>query len=380
MQRWQEMFQTLTDEGLTHIVEHKYVAGAYTPLDNLLNPWWYFLANLLPRWLAPNLITCSGLVPLAVVYALHWLYCPFLLEPLPSWLYFAGAISLFVYQTLDAVDGKQARRIGASSPLGQLMDHGCDCLCSLSHHSQVMVVLLPGPSLLPMLVMTSLMTGFYLAQWEEYFTGVLNTSAGPFGVTELQKTVMALLLLAGSLGGDALEELMTHEAFPGSGVRVNHILMLLWFIFVGVMCALSIVRTWRRASERGQLQEAAGMLLPVVLVSAVALSWSRTAWLTSYRSVLYATGVEFVFITCKLIVVSMAKQSFPVSQWCWSVLRLLLAVGLSHTLAGAALEWTLCLFNALVSCIFGGWAVQTVAQIAKRLGIAVFSVKKAAAE
>jgi len=27
---------------------------------------------------------------------------------------------------MDAVDGKQARRTGTSSPLGQLFDHGCD--------------------------------------------------------------------------------------------------------------------------------------------------------------------------------------------------------------------------------------------------------------
>ena len=28
--------------------------------------------------------------------------------------------------TLDAIDGKQARRTKTSSPLGQLFDHGCD--------------------------------------------------------------------------------------------------------------------------------------------------------------------------------------------------------------------------------------------------------------
>ena len=35
-------------------------------------------------------------------------------------------------QTFDAVDGKQARRTGASSPLGELMDHGVWlCVCVL---------------------------------------------------------------------------------------------------------------------------------------------------------------------------------------------------------------------------------------------------------
>jgi phosphatidylglycerophosphate synthase len=35
-------------------------------------------------------------------------------------------MGLFVYQTLDAIDGKQARRTGSSNSLGELFDHGCD--------------------------------------------------------------------------------------------------------------------------------------------------------------------------------------------------------------------------------------------------------------
>jgi hypothetical protein len=31
---------------------------------------------------------------------------------------------LFAYQSLDAIDGKQARRTGSSGPLGELFDHG----------------------------------------------------------------------------------------------------------------------------------------------------------------------------------------------------------------------------------------------------------------
>jgi len=33
-----------------------------------------------------------------------------------------------VYQSLDAIDGKQARRTGTSNPLGELFDHGCDSI------------------------------------------------------------------------------------------------------------------------------------------------------------------------------------------------------------------------------------------------------------
>ena len=34
------------------------------------------------------------------------------------------AIGLWMYQSLDAIDGKQARRTGTSGPLGEMFDHG----------------------------------------------------------------------------------------------------------------------------------------------------------------------------------------------------------------------------------------------------------------
>ena len=53
-------------------------------------------------------------------------YVVFLQAPL--WAYLLCAVGLFVYQSLDAIDGKQARRTNSSSPLGELFDHGCDSL------------------------------------------------------------------------------------------------------------------------------------------------------------------------------------------------------------------------------------------------------------
>jgi ethanolaminephosphotransferase len=43
-------------------------------------------------------------------------------------LIFLFALGLFVYNTMDNMDGKQARKIGAASPLGLVMDHGCDSM------------------------------------------------------------------------------------------------------------------------------------------------------------------------------------------------------------------------------------------------------------
>lgn len=49
-------------------------------------------------------------------------------ENVPSFVFLIFALNMFIYQTFDAVDGKQARRIKASSPIGMLLDHGLDAL------------------------------------------------------------------------------------------------------------------------------------------------------------------------------------------------------------------------------------------------------------
>lgn len=43
-------------------------------------------------------------------------------------LHLTSRHSLVSYQTMDAIDGKQARRTGSAGPLGQLFDHGCDSI------------------------------------------------------------------------------------------------------------------------------------------------------------------------------------------------------------------------------------------------------------
>ena len=55
----------LTKDGLKAIHNHLYVPGTYTPLDNVLNPFWLWATDLLPMWLAPNL--CADLARLSYV-------------------------------------------------------------------------------------------------------------------------------------------------------------------------------------------------------------------------------------------------------------------------------------------------------------------------
>ena len=107
-------------------------AGGDTSLiyKYLLSPLAQFCVDIgCPRWLAPNVITLVGLLFSVLALILTLIYNPSLeAEAGPRWLHLATAGCMLAYQTLDNMDGKQARKIGASSPLGLLFDHGCDSL------------------------------------------------------------------------------------------------------------------------------------------------------------------------------------------------------------------------------------------------------------
>jgi ethanolaminephosphotransferase len=129
---------------------------------------------------------------------------------------------LFLYQTLDAIDGKQARRTGSSSPLGQLFDHGmytlylvqvkfskyhtyctgCDALCAIFNMVSAAASLQLGATLRSYIALSSVAISFYLAQWEEYHTGTMSCGNGYYGVTEGQLTLIALHFITAWQGND----------------------------------------------------------------------------------------------------------------------------------------------------------------------------------
>ena len=91
-----------------------------------MNHFWEATLKIIPIWMAPNLITFIGWLFVIASYVNMLIYDYTFQKDIPSYCFFFAALCLFIYSTLDAVDGKQARRTKSSSPLGQLFDHGCD--------------------------------------------------------------------------------------------------------------------------------------------------------------------------------------------------------------------------------------------------------------
>jgi phosphatidylglycerophosphate synthase len=97
-------------------------------MDNVMNPFWLWIVEFMPMWLAPNMITLLGTMIMVMGCGSFLFYDLSMTQMPPQAMSYLAGLSVFIYQTLDAIDGKQARRTGQSSPLGQLFDHGCDAM------------------------------------------------------------------------------------------------------------------------------------------------------------------------------------------------------------------------------------------------------------
>ena len=147
-------------EGVDHSYYYKYFAS---PLAQRMTD------LFVPSWVAPNLITLLAFSGNLIVHTLIWAMIPTLKEDYPRWLPYFASVSMIYYQTLDNMDGKQARKTGTSSPLGQLFDHGCDNISVFIFALNVSAFVGLTPFYVG-LVFCTIITGFYTTLWEEFHT------------------------------------------------------------------------------------------------------------------------------------------------------------------------------------------------------------------
>ncbi|XP_051964135.1 choline/ethanolaminephosphotransferase 1-like isoform X2 [Xyrauchen texanus] len=192
----------MSRQQLKRLEEHQYRSAGCSLLDPVMQGYWCWLVSKVPLWMAPNLITIVGLATNIISTLILVYYCPTATEQAPTWAYLACAVGLFIYQSLDAIDGKQARRTNSSTPLGELFDHGCDSLSTVFVVLGTCIAVQLGTH--PDWMFFCCFVGifmFYCAHWQTYVSGTLRF--GIIDVTEVQIYIISLYLLA-AFGGTAL--------------------------------------------------------------------------------------------------------------------------------------------------------------------------------
>ena len=189
---WYSNFYFFTDTHIqTSLIQYQYVGQDLSLLYKyILSPLASFCVNYgTPKSVAPNVITLTGLIFMIGAYCIMWYHTPLIFAPihnntenedynddgLPRYVFLCNAFAILLYQTLDNMDGKQARRIGASSPLGLYFDHGCDAINSVFGSANWIIALglSTNDSIHAFIMLMGPYALFYFSTWEEYYTGQL---------------------------------------------------------------------------------------------------------------------------------------------------------------------------------------------------------------
>nr|XP_032837303.1 cholinephosphotransferase 1-like isoform X2 [Petromyzon marinus]XP_032837305.1 cholinephosphotransferase 1-like isoform X2 [Petromyzon marinus] len=373
--RWRK---PLSSRQLKALSEHRYSVEGSSLLEPPLQIFWTWLVELVPLWMAPNTITITGLAINAITTITLVAHSPEARTVPPPWACLLAALGLFLYQSLDAIDGKQARRTHSSSPLGELFDHGCDSVSTVlvGVGASVSVALGASPPCMFFCCFVG-MAMFYCAHWRAYTTGTLHF--GRVDVTEVQVAIVVVFLLS-ALGGEELWS--TQIPFTQQSLRLLPVLgMLGGALYALPSYAVAILRhaaSGAPAVSGGSVLPPAipllGLLLPALLVASV--SPGVSAFVSHPCLFVLAFGVVSAKITNQLVVAHMTRSVVPMMDpILLAPLTLLIILPLtSSPTQGVVLAITM----AACTLDLSTYCVSVCRQIASHLGIRVFSISSAA--
>lgn len=157
---------------------------------------------------------------------------------IPGFIIILSSFLYMTYYFLDNIDGKQARRTQSSSPLGLLMDHGCDALTTFLFSMSIGSILkLEGPFWYSIIWLMTSIT-FFFATWEEYQTDTMDLPLIN-GVDEGAFLAFFVMMMTGFLGQGFW--LSTIGMF-GQQVQINHIVVTTFLLLSFSFVSISIIK------------------------------------------------------------------------------------------------------------------------------------------
>lgn len=378
----------------------------------LLTPYWNWFIKLFPLTIAPNTITLLGLciVVFNVVTLLYYdrLY---LTEQdgatgPPQWIYFTWAIGLFMYQSFDAVDGKQARRTGMAGPLGEMFDHGCDALNTTLEVVLASRALNLGRSWWTVASQIATLANFYLTTWEEYHTGVLYL--GPFsGPVEGILMIVVIYVITGIFGPTFWDQkILTFTRLDRILQVVQHVpnigLNESFMVFGAFALAFNIVSSYRNVLKATKADGKSSLKPLVYLLPFVVSATLQIFWLLSpsyhdsaiihsplFLPFLCAWGLQFAHQVGRMILSHVTRAPFPLwhNMWLWSVVgvvdaQLPFLFDRSSLIQSTPKRTAVFIYLTLAVSfiIYARFCALVIRDITEFLGIACFTVRKKDAE
>eukprot|EP00795_Rhopilema_esculentum_P008613 gene8613-14625_t len=363
---------------LQKLLEHKYSAQGTSIAEVYLQPFWRYVVEFMPLWLAPNTITTLGLAVNIITSALIMYICPLAVgEICPSALICCCA-GLLIYQTLDAIDGKQARRTGSSSPLGELFDHGCDSLSVVFVSLAMACTLNLGkyPHFLFFFFFNNSVI-FYLAHWQTYVTGILVF--GRVDVTEVQILGCGAFILTAIFG----VQLWSYEVtILGANLSLAQLAVIFAALnsFYYMLNSFSKILAGGVGKNKSTVSDTSVLspAIPLGIVLACAFYVYKHSELNLFQTapclVDLMYGITIAKLTCKLVIATMTKHPLEMIDSCMlgpAALSFIIYFSLPVS------EWHALLAVLAFECLnMAIFCTKVCVEISSFLGIDVFHIKE----
>jgi len=280
--------------------------------------------------MAPNLITLLGFLSVVLPCGVLLYYCPGVYHcAAPRWAYALAALGIYLYQIFDNVDGRQARRTGSSSPLGELFDHGCDSLFVPVAGMLIFNGMYYG-AWGTWLAFWSTGVPFFMAHWEEFHTGelVLGVLGNP---TEGQIVMILNLLVSAVYGpqlwGRDMNDLLGANLLPN--ISLSEFMLALVLVSGQLMTVYNTIAVLRDvAAKKRNVVRSLLLLFPMSIAgfATTAWFWVSPAKLLETRtaSCIFFMGLQFSYILARLMIARITITEYNV----WNPVFLLPVVGL----------------------------------------------------
>jgi phosphatidylglycerophosphate synthase len=172
---WKKAMQYFSHNQKDALISYQYKGVDNSPIyQHILSPLAQFCVDtFVPNSVAPNVITLLGLLCTVFAALLTLYYDPFLVGDAPRWVHLTTGVCVFAYQTLDNMDGKQARKTNSASALGMLFDHSCDALNTVVTSIAMSSAMAMGWSNKMLYFFLVGYVPFYFQTWEEYYVGAM---------------------------------------------------------------------------------------------------------------------------------------------------------------------------------------------------------------
>lgn len=361
---------------------YKYSCIDTSPFSHyIMHPFWSFVVEFYPRWLAPNLITFIGFLLTVLYFLILSFYDPDFTkcENVPRVVWLLTSFLVFASHTLDGTDGMQARRTESSSPLGELFDHGCDSWVML--FLPVSMMSFVGKYLSPYLLFVgqwTLIFSFLASHWEKCLTGVLYLPWS-FDISQVAVSLSYLVtfIFTPAIWGARIGFINIRVC----DVLAVCVLLSFWLLTLPVCFYNIAIACWSGKAPVPTFLQVIRPIFGMVVLMAVSFLWvtySPSGILSRYpRLFLICFSTVASNVTCQVIVAQLSKTAVPLYNDL-NLLHGLLVAGLCFGLpisTAASIEFAaLVALTVVVVVCHIHYAVSVVQGMCDLLSINVFSI------